>query len=166
MTERHNASPQRATATHKGTLLSGGVDSRYPDPGLAVYGDVWVDPETGLGHMYYVAVLVNTFNQWITATDPAEVDAPIARAALDSWTRATLYRADNALLNLEEAGNWAPSTAYDRGDVVTSQYARWYCHTPHTSLAAWAETNWIHLGLNAVGATSDPGGGRLWVNVS
>lgn len=68
---------------------------------------------------------------------------------------------------LVERGNWAMSTAYVKGDVVTYSYTRWYCKTNHNSLSGFNESFWIHLGLYAVGATSDPGvAGRLWVDVS
>lgn len=67
---------------------------------------------------------------------------------------------------ITDRGAWATSIAYVVGDIVTSQYARWYCKTAHTS-GTWAETNWVHLGLYAIGATADPGvSGRLWVDVS
>lgn len=67
---------------------------------------------------------------------------------------------------LVDRGNWIASTSYQVGDVVTAQYARWYCKTAHSSASSFSETNWIFLGLAAIGATTDPGvAGRLWVKI-
>ncbi|WP_174553879.1 hypothetical protein [Rhodococcus marinonascens] len=50
-------------------------------------------------------------------------------------------------------------------DVVTKGYARWYCVSEHPGNHVFVESNWVFLGLNAIGASSDPGGGQLWVQI-
>ncbi len=67
---------------------------------------------------------------------------------------------------LVEKGAFTPSTTYTRGDVVTYQYARWYRINTGSGGATFTPTDWIHLGLYAVGTTSDPGNGMLWIDVS
>lgn len=67
---------------------------------------------------------------------------------------------------LTDKGAFTPSTTYNQGDVVTYQYARWYRKTTGSGGASFTASEWIHLGLYAVGTTSDPGGGMLWVDVS
>lgn len=67
---------------------------------------------------------------------------------------------------LVERGDFAINTTYTRGDIVTYQYARWYRINTGSGGATFTPTDWIHLGLHAIGATSDPGGGMLWIDVS
>lgn len=67
---------------------------------------------------------------------------------------------------LVDRGDFAPSTSYNQGDIVTYQYARWYRETTGSGGASFTASEWIHLGLYAVGTTSDPGGGMLWIDVS
>ena len=67
---------------------------------------------------------------------------------------------------LVDRGNFAPSTSYDQGDIVTYQYARWYRKTTGSGGSSFTSSEWIHLGLYAIGTTSDPGGGMLWIDVS
>lgn len=95
-------------------------------------------------------------------TDSGAVGRSVMRAADEPAARGAI----GAAAKPTERGAWAATTAYTEGDVVTAAYARWYCKTGHTSGAAFAEVNWIHLGLYAVGAASDPGvPGRLWVKI-
>lgn len=71
-----------------------------------------------------------------------------------------------AAAGLIDRGSWVASTAYSVGDIVTNQYARWYCKATHTAAATFVASNWIHLGLYAVGAATDPGfTGGLWVQI-
>lgn len=70
------------------------------------------------------------------------------------------------LVTLTDRGAWTPSTTYDEGDIVTYQYARWYRKTTGSGGASFTASEWIHLGLYAIGATGDPGGGMLWIDVS
>lgn len=70
------------------------------------------------------------------------------------------------LVTLTDRGAWTPSTTYDEGDIVTHQYARWYRKTTGSGGASFTASEWIHLGLYAIGATGDPGGGMLWIDVS
>lgn len=67
---------------------------------------------------------------------------------------------------LADRGNWVASTSYSVGDVVTAQYARWYCKAAHTATSTFEQSNWLHLGLYAVGSATDPGfTGGLWVQI-
>lgn len=68
--------------------------------------------------------------------------------------------------SLTDLGDFTPSTNYNQGDVVTYQYARWYRKTTGSGGASFTASEWIHLGLYAVGTTSDPGNGMLWIDVS
>ncbi len=67
---------------------------------------------------------------------------------------------------LTDRGDFAPSTSYNQGDIVTYQYARWYRKTTGSGGLSFTAAEWLHLGLYAVGATSDPGNGMLWIDVS
>lgn len=67
---------------------------------------------------------------------------------------------------LVDRGDFAPSTMYTQGDIVTHQYARWYRKTTGSGGASFTAAEWIHLGLYAVGTTSDPGNGMLWIDIS
>lgn len=67
---------------------------------------------------------------------------------------------------LTERGDFSINTSYTRGDIVTHEYARWYRINTGTSGLSFVPTDWIHLGLYAVGTTSDPGNGMLWIDVS
>lgn len=69
-------------------------------------------------------------------------------------------------LTITDQGAWTTSTNYSAGDVVTYQYARWMRKTDGSGGVSFTASEWIHLGLYAVGTTSDPGGGMLWVDVS
>lgn len=158
-----------ATADELGGIKSGGVAARHPDEVWAPLSEIWVDPETGVGQSYYLAIFLKVMSGWMDSGLSAglDVDQRIVYEALELDVRNMLDKADLALTNLTERNAWAATTAYSKGDVVISQYARWYCKTAHTSAATWAETNWIHLGLYAIGATSDPGvPGRLWIDVT
>lgn len=70
------------------------------------------------------------------------------------------------LAMLTDRGDFAINTTYNQGDIVTYQYARWYRKTTGSGGASFTTSEWIHLGLYAVGTTSDPGGGMLWIDVS
>lgn len=70
------------------------------------------------------------------------------------------------LAALVDRGDWAASTNYNQGDIVTYQYARWYRKTTGNGGASFTSSEWVHLGLYAVGTTSDPGNGMLWIDVS
>ncbi len=67
---------------------------------------------------------------------------------------------------LTDRGDWVSNTMYDQGDIVTYQYARWYRKASGSGGVSFTTTEWIHLGLYAVGTTSDPGNGMLWIDVS
>lgn len=69
-------------------------------------------------------------------------------------------------VTLTDRGDFAPSTTYTKGDIVTYQYARWYRIADGSGGASFTSSEWIHLGLYAVGTTSDPGNGMLWIDVS
>jgi hypothetical protein len=158
-----------ATEDQLGGIKSGGVAARHPDEVWAPLSEIWVDPETGIGQSYYLAIFLKVMSGWMDAGLSAglNVDQRIVFEALHADVQTMLAKANSSLQNLTERNAWSASTAYLKGDIVTSQYARWYCKTAHTSASTWAETNWVHLGLYAIGATSDPGvPGRLWVDLT
>lgn len=74
--------------------------------------------------------------------------------------------ATGPVVALIDRGSFIPSTTYNQGDVVTYQYARWYRKASGSGGASFTAAEWIHLGLYAVGTTSDPGNGMLWIDVS
>jgi hypothetical protein len=158
-----------ATETELGGVKSGGVPERFPEEDWASVAEMWVDPSTGISQSYYLAFFFKILNGWMNAevSTTLEPDQRIIFEALKPDVQDMLAKANSSLQNLTERNAWAATTAYSKGDIVTSQYARWYCKTAHTSASTWAETNWVHLGLYAIGATSDPGvPGRLWVDVT
>lgn len=67
---------------------------------------------------------------------------------------------------LTDRGDWVSNTTYDQGDIVTYQYARWYRKTTGNGGVSFTPAEWVHLGLYAIGTTSDPGNGMLWIDVS
>lgn len=158
-----------ATDNQIGGVKSAGVPMRFHNEDWAVPAEMWVDPETGIVQSYYLALFLQILAGWMDENQIVNLD-PSQRIIKEAMTQDVIDALDRsllALLNLNERNAWAASTAYDKGDIVTSQYARWYCKTTHTSAATWAETNWIHLGLYAIGSTTDPGvPGRLWVDVT
>ncbi|MDH6282791.1 hypothetical protein [Prescottella agglutinans] len=99
-----------------------------------------------------------------------DVDKPVStpqQAALTAQRDAINLELLGKAAKLVDRGNWVASTSYAIGDVVTASYVRWYCKTAHSAGATFSETNWILLGLAAVGAAADPGvAGRLWVKTS
>ena len=158
-----------ATPEELGEVRSGSASERFPEEIWATASEMWVDPSTGIAQSYYLALFLKVVNAWMDADliSELELDQRIVLEALKPDVQAMLAKANSSLQTLTDRNAWAATTAYSKGDIVTSQYARWYCKTAHTSASTWAETNWIHLGLYAIGATSDPGvPGRLWVDVT
>lgn len=92
--------------------------------------------------------------------DGVNADHAVNKGQLDTKADIT------ALLTITDRGDYAPSTSYTRGDIVTYQYARWYRKTTGSGGSSFTSSEWIHLGLYAIGTTSDPGGGMLWIDVS
>jgi len=96
-----------------------------------------------------------------------DVDKPVSTAQQAALT------AQRDAINLEllgkaakrvYRGNWVASTSYAIGDVVTANYAHWECKTAHSAGTSFSQTNWLPMGLAAIGATTDPGiAGWLWV---
>ncbi|WP_139810793.1 hypothetical protein [Prescottella equi] len=98
-------------------------------------------------------------------------DQASARVAIDAASQAYMMALEQTLdayfnaLNLRDAGAWSPSTSYGVGQVVTYNHGRYYCREGHSATATFPAANYVWLGLAAVAATSDPGGGRLWVKI-
>lgn len=102
-------------------------------------------------------------------------DAAAARSTIDAPAQADLIQIAMDLgtsidwvfvtLNLREAGLWSASGTYKVGQVVTYNHSRYYCREDHSPVAAFPAANYVWLGLAAVAATTDPGGGQLWVKI-
>lgn len=102
-------------------------------------------------------------------------DAIAARAAIDAAAQQDLVVLATDLndlldwaflmLNLRDAGLWSMSGTYEVGQVVTYNHGRYYCREDHGPVATFPAANYVWLGLAAVAAASDPGGGRLWVKI-
>lgn len=101
---------------------------------------------------------------------PAE-GVPLADLAVEVQT--SLGRADSAVQpedvdgltwQLTDRGAHSASAAYQRGDVVSRDHGRWAAKADLPA-KAWAAGDWVFLGLDAVVASSDPGGNRLWVKI-
>lgn len=102
-------------------------------------------------------------------------DAAAARSAIDAPTQTDLMQIAMDLgtaidgvfvaLNLRDAGLWSASGTYEVGQVVTYNHGRYYCREAHSPVATFPAAKYVWLGLAAVAATSDPGGGRLWVKI-
>ncbi|NKS62360.1 hypothetical protein GS966_19955 [Rhodococcus hoagii] len=98
-------------------------------------------------------------------------DQASARAAIDAASQAYMMALEQTLdayfnaLNLRDVGAWSPTATYEVGQVVTYNHGRYYCRGGHGPGATFPAANYVWLGLAAVAATSDPGGGRLWVKL-
>ncbi|EGD24641.1 hypothetical protein [Prescottella equi] len=98
-------------------------------------------------------------------------DQASARAVIDAASQAYMIALEQTLdayfnaLNLRDAGAWSPSTGYDVGQVVTYNHGRYYCRDGHGPSATFPAANYVWIGAAIVAATSDPGGGRLWVKI-
>ncbi|WP_238840625.1 hypothetical protein [Prescottella equi] len=87
-------------------------------------------------------------------------DATAARNAISAASQTDVSYLSPKLV---ERGAWTSAAVYGIADVVTYNYCRWYCRSGTTG--TWNPAAWIFLGLNAVVASSDPGGGQLWVKI-
>ncbi|WP_458681964.1 hypothetical protein [Prescottella equi] len=102
-------------------------------------------------------------------------DAGAARSAIDAPAQADLFQIAMDLgtaidgvfvaLNLRDAGLWSASGTYEVGQVVTYNHGRYYCRERHDPVATFPAAKYVWLGAAIVAATSDPGGGRLWVKI-
>lgn len=101
-------------------------------------------------------------------------DTTVARVTDASAVGRTLMKANSpsaardaitAGMPLNERGAWSSASGYNPSDVVTYNYGRWYAKSQISSSATFDPSRWIYLGLNAIAASSDPGGGQLWVKI-
>jgi len=80
------------------------------------------------------------------------------KAADGSWSVSGSQRGaagPSGAAQMQDRGNWAASTAYVSGDVVTQAGLRWLAKVAHTSGASFSgTTNWIVLGGVAAGGRS------------
>lgn len=87
----------------------------------------------------------------LAGKQPAGSYAPAAGIAPTAITGTAVVTADSRLADARrgiftDRGNWAASTAYAYGDVVTNGQQRWLNKAPHTSVATFSGTaNWILL---------------------
>ncbi|MBM4525196.1 hypothetical protein GS462_11315 [Rhodococcus hoagii] len=92
-----------------------------------------------------------------------DLDKPVPTAMYQMFIDFETTVASLMARKLSEGGAWSPTKNYSGGEVVSYGYQRWYCRDGHAASASFPVDKFVRIGLDAVVAASDPGGGQLWV---
>lgn len=92
-------------------------------------------------------------------------DKPVSVAVGNMITNLEQTIAANVARKFRDGGQWSPTKNYSGGEVVTYNHGRYYCIEGHLAYSVFPSQYFVWLGLAAVAATTDPGGGRLWVKL-
>jgi hypothetical protein len=138
-------------------------------------GTVWMvtkEPSSSLGswvEWVYPASPVDSVNGRKGAIELSSLDIRdstlLGRDLMTVSTMAAARTAIGAAPLMVERGDWSATATYQRGDVVNANHSRWcYNAAAPSTPGAWSNADWMYLGLRVVVATSNPGGGVLWLN--